>query len=95
MTEAPSVTEEKLALTEVCDGALLTTSGVVPAEPTNTVSPEYVPVIVSFPTGAAAEGHEAVPPDSVAIQSDVDPVVNVTVPVGVGNPVPLEVTVAE
>ena len=39
VTEAPSVTEEKLAWTEVCDGALLTTSGVVPDEPTNTVSP--------------------------------------------------------
>jgi hypothetical protein len=52
-------------------------------------------VIVSLPTGATEEVQEAVPPDNVAIQSDVDPVVNVTVPVGVGTPVALVVTVAE
>jgi hypothetical protein len=74
----------------------LTTSGVVPVEPTNTVSPEYIPVIVSVPAGAAEEGHEAVPSlNNVAVQSGVDPLVNVTEPVGVGNPVPFDVTVAE
>jgi hypothetical protein len=95
VTEAPSVTEETLAWTEVCDGALLTTSGVVPVEPTNTVSPPYVPVIVSVPTGAAVELQEALPPDNGAVQSGVDPLVKVTDPVGVGTPVALVVTVAE
>ena len=38
---------------------------------------------------------EPPPFDSVAVQSVVDPVVNVTDPVGVGNPVALVVTFAE
>jgi hypothetical protein len=96
VTDEPSATGLGLAPTEICEEALLTTSGVVPLEPTNTVSPEYVPAIVSVPTGAAAEGHEAVPSlNSDAVQSGVEPLVKVTVPVGVGSPVPLDVTVAE
>jgi hypothetical protein len=79
---------------EVWDGALFTTRDIVPVEPTNTTSPEYVPVIVSVPVGAAEEGQEPVPPDKVAVQSDVDPAENVTVPVGVGCPVAFVVTVA-
>jgi hypothetical protein len=74
---------------------LLTTSGVVEFEPANTVSPPYVPVIVSVPTGAADELQDALPPDSGAVQSDIDPIENVTDPVGVGTPVALVVTVAE
>jgi hypothetical protein len=51
---------------------------------------------VSLPTGAAVEGHEAVALlDNVAVQSWVAPLVKVTDPVGVGNPVPFDVTVAE
>jgi hypothetical protein len=98
VTEAPCATEEKLAPIEICDGALLTTSGVVTLEPANTESPEYVAEIVSVPTGAAEEGHEAVPVvfDTVAVQSDVEPVENATDPVGVvDNPVTFVVTVAE
>jgi hypothetical protein len=49
---------------------------------------------VSVPVGAAEEGQEPVPPDKVAVQSDVDPAENVTVPVGVGCPVAFVVTVA-
>jgi hypothetical protein len=53
-------------------------------------------VIVSVPAGAAEEGHEAVPSfNNVAVQSWVEPVVKVTVPVGVGTPVALVATVAE
>jgi hypothetical protein len=82
---------------DVWVGALLTLRGgdVVPAEPANTLSPEYVPVIVSVPTAAAEEVHEPLPPDSVAVQSVVDPVVNLTEPVGMGSPVPTAVTAAE
>lgn len=82
---------------EVCDGALLTVRAgdVDPAEPANTPSPEYVPVIVSVPTGAADELQVPVPPDSVAVQRVVDPVLNVTDPVGVGWPVTPVDTVAE
>jgi hypothetical protein len=79
----------------VCDDTLLTTRDVVPVEPANTASPEYVPVIVSVPAGAAAELHEPEPPDNVAVQSDVEPTANVTDPVGVGCPVTFVVTVAE
>jgi hypothetical protein len=79
----------------VCDAALLTTRVVAPAETPNTKSPEYVPVIVSFPAGAAEEGHEPLPLDNVAVQSVVDPVVNVTVPLGVADAAPTGVTVVE
>jgi hypothetical protein len=79
---------------DVCDDALLTTRDFVPVEPANVESPEYVPVIVSVPTGAAAELHDPVPLDNAGIvHSVVDPVVNVTEPVGV--PAPTGVTVAE
>jgi hypothetical protein len=74
---------------------LLTTRLVALVDPANTVSPEYVPEMVSVPTGAEEELQEPLPFDNVAVQSDVDPVVNVTDPVGVGNPVVLVVTVAE
>jgi hypothetical protein len=81
---------------EVCDGALLTTREVVPAEPPNTGSPEYAPEIVSVPAGAAWEVHEPVPLlNNVAVQSGVDPVENATDPVGVGGPGATVVTVAE
>jgi hypothetical protein len=71
----------------------LTTSDVVPVEPANTPSPEYDPEIVSVPTVAAEELHVPLPLDSVAVHNVVDPVVNVTEPVGV--PAVSVVTVAE
>jgi hypothetical protein len=74
----------------------LTTRDVDPDEPENTVSPEYVPVIVLLPGGAAAERHEPKPPlIRVATQSRVDPDLNVTEPLGVGIPPTPAVTVAE
>jgi hypothetical protein len=72
---------------------LLTTRLVVPVEPENTLLPEYAPEIVSVPTGAAEELQEPLPLDNVAVQSGVDPVENVTDPVGV--PVAVDVTFAE
>ena len=64
---------------------VFTTSEVVPIESVNTASPEYAPEIVSLPTGAAVELHDPVPSlANVATQSCVDPVENVTDPVGVG-----------
>jgi hypothetical protein len=96
ITEAPTVTEAGLAPIEVCVGALLTTRLVVPVEPKNMVSPEYVPVMVSVPIGAVEELQEPVPAlDNVAVQSDVNPVENVTDPLGMGSPVTVDVTVAE
>ena len=74
---------------------MLTTRLVVPVDPANTLSPEYVPEIVSVPTGAAEELQEPLPLDNVAVHSGVDPVENVTDPLGVGNPVAVVVTVAE
>jgi hypothetical protein len=59
------------------------------------VSPEYVPEIVSLPTGAVVALHEPFPLDNVAVHSGVVPDLNVTDPVGVGNPEVLVVTVAE
>jgi hypothetical protein len=84
-----------LAPIEVCVGDReLSTSRVVdPLDPKNTVSPEYVPEIVSVPTGAAVELQEPLPFDKVAVHSGVDPVENVTDPLGV--PVTVDVTVAE
>jgi hypothetical protein len=82
-----------LAPIEVCVGDLLTTRLVVPVEPANTLSPEYVPEIVSVPIGAAEELHEPLPFDNVAVQSGVEPVENVTDPLGV--PVAVDVTFAE
>ena len=50
----------------------------------------------ALPAGAAAERHEPVPfDDNVAVQSDVEPAVNATDPVGVGAPPAPVVTVAE
>jgi hypothetical protein len=74
---------------------LLTTRLVALVDPANTVSPEYVPEIVSVPIGAVEELHEPLPLDNVAVQSAVDPVENVTDPVGVGMPVTFVDTVAE
>jgi hypothetical protein len=74
---------------------LLTTRDFVPVDPENTLSPEYVPEIVSVPIGAAEELQEPLPLDNVAVQSVVDPVENVTDPVGVGMPATFVVTVAE
>ena len=82
-------------LLAVCEEALLTTRGFVPVDPANTLSPEYAPEIVSVPTGAAEEVHEPLPPDNVAVHSGVNPVMNVTDPVGVGTPVAPVDTVAE
>jgi hypothetical protein len=96
VTEAPWVTGAGVAPIEVCDGALLTTRDVEPFEPENTALPEYVPVTVSVPTGAAADVHVPVPLlDNVAVQSAVEPVVNATDPCGVGMPTTFVVTVAE
>ena len=95
MTEEPTATELGLAPIDVCVGAVFTTRLVEPLEPENTPSPEYVPEIVSVPTGAAEEVHEPLPPDSVAVHSGVNPVMNVTDPVGVGTPVAPVDTVAE
>ena len=72
-----------------------TTRLVVPVDPVKLVSPEYAPEIVSLPAGAVVEWHEPLPFVNRAVQSVVDPVVNVTDPVGVGSPVPTGVTVAE
>ena len=94
VTAPPWVTALGAAPIDVCDGAWLTVSEVVPVELPNTASPEYIPEIVSVPTGAAAELQEPIPPDSGAVHSVVDPVENVTEPVGVG-PAPTGVTVAE
>jgi hypothetical protein len=96
VTEEPSATGLGLAPIDVCDEAWLTTSAgvVVPVEPMNTPSPEYDPVIVSVPTGAAEELHHPPPNDSVAVHSGVVPAVNVTDPVGAGTPVAPVVTVA-
>jgi hypothetical protein len=72
-----------------------TVSVVVPSDPEKMVSPEYAPEMVSIPSGAAEELHVPLPFDSVAVHSGVDPVVNVTEPVGAGTPVTRVVTVAE
>jgi hypothetical protein len=74
----------------VCDVALETPSVVVPVEADNPLPPEYVPKITSVPSGAAEELHEPLPLNNVAVHSDVDPVENVTDPLGVP-----PVTVAE
>jgi hypothetical protein len=95
VTEAPTVTGFGLAPIAVCDNALLTTREVVPVEPENTLLPEYAPEIVSVPIGAAEELQEPLPLDNVAVQSVVDPVENVTDPLGVGMPVMFVVTIAE
>jgi hypothetical protein len=78
------------AVTPVCVGALVTVSVVVPVEADNPAPPEYVPKIRSVPSGAAVALHEPLPLDNVAVHSDVDPVENVTDPLGVP-----PVTVAE
>lgn len=75
--------------------AFSTASVVVPVDPEKSVSPEYTPEMVSVPSGAAEELHVPLPFESVAVQSGVDPVVNVTDPVGVGKPMTLVVTAAE
>jgi hypothetical protein len=95
VTETPTVTGLGLAPIEVCvgDRELSTRRLVVPLDPENTVSLEYVPEIVSVPTGAAEELQEPLPLDNVAVQSGVDPVEKVTDPLGV--PVTVDVTVAE
>lgn len=94
MTDEPSPTGLGLAPIEVCDPAGFTTRLVVPVDPEKSVSPEYAPEIVCVPTGAVVALHEPLPLDNVAVQSGVDPAVNVTDPVGVGSPVVLVVVVA-
>jgi hypothetical protein len=94
VTDEPSATGLGLAPIEVCDAAGFTSRLVVPVDPEKSTSPEYAPEIVSLPTGAVVALHEPLPLDNVAVQSDVAPEVNVTDPVGVGNPVVLAVTVA-
>jgi hypothetical protein len=94
VTEVPTVTGFGLASIDVAEGCS-TARVVVPLDPPNSVSPEYAPETGSLPSGAAEELHEPLPFDSVAVHSGVDPVVNVTDPVGAGNPVTLVVTVAE
>ena len=95
MTEEPSATGLGLAPIAVLAEALSTTRDVVFVKPMNTPSPEYAPEIVLVPAGAPEELHVPLPFDSVAVHSGVEPVVNVTDPVGVGTPVALVVTVAE
>jgi hypothetical protein len=56
--------------------------------------PAYAPEIASLPAGAAEELHDPLPLNNVAVQSDVDPVENVTDPLR-ENPVIVGVTVAE
>lgn len=91
----PAVTGLGLAPIAVCDGSS-TTRLVVPLDPEKLLSPEYAPEIVSVPTGVAAvELHEPMPFDNVAVHSEVVPVVKVTIPVGVGSPGTLVVTVVE
>lgn len=94
VTEEPSGAAFGVALTEVCVVAGFTTRLVVPLDPVKLVLPEYAPEIVSVPPGAAEELHEPLPPDNVAVHNEVDPAVNVTVPVGV-NPVTPVVTLVE
>jgi hypothetical protein len=84
-----------LAPIDVCVGAGFTVRLVVPLDPEKLLSPEYKPEIVSVPPGAAVELQEPLPPDSVAVQSDVDPDVKVTDPLGAGSPVVVVVTVVE
>jgi hypothetical protein len=97
VTEVPTVTGLGLAPTDVWvgGGGLFTTSVVIPLEPENWPSPEYVPVIVSVPTGAAVELQEPLPADNVAVHSNVVPIENVTDPVGEDNPVTVVDTAAE
>jgi hypothetical protein len=77
-----------VAVTDVwVEGGGLTTRGVVPDEGARRLVLSYWPVIVSFPTGAAAESHEPVPPESVAVHRFVEPAMKVTEPVGVPGPV--------
>ena len=47
------------------------------------MSPEWVPVTVSDPTGALVEAQFPAPPESVAIERAVDPTVKDTVPIAV------------
>jgi hypothetical protein len=56
---------------------------VVPADGAKLVSPEYAPVTASVPAGAVLAVHEPDPALKEAVQSEVLPTVNVTVPVGV------------
>jgi hypothetical protein len=76
-------------VTAVVVGALVTVSVVVPVEAVDP-GPKYVPKMRSEPRGAAAELHEALPLDNVAVHSDVEPVENLTDTPGVP-----PVTVAE
>ena len=76
----------------------LTTSEVLPDDGSKVVSPEYEPSTGSVPVGALVAEHEPVavvpdPADSVAVHMAVEPMVNLTVPVGTDVP-PDGVTVA-
>jgi hypothetical protein len=64
----------------------LTSSVVDPVEGDNPIWPEYVAKTKSVPTGAAGELQDPLPLANVAVHSDVDPVENVTEPVGVRTP---------
>lgn len=79
----------------------LTVSAALPVLVRKFESPEYVPVIVSLPTGALLAAHEPVLAFavvlalSVAVHNWVVPTVKVTVPVGVPvDPLVASVTVA-
>ena len=82
MTEDPCATGLGVVVTDVWLAAFETLTVVDPVE-ADTPIPEYVPKTRSLPTGAADELHEPLPPDSVAVHSGVDPVENVTEPLGV------------
>jgi len=65
---------------------------VVPDDGANLLSPEYVPVTVSVPTGAFEAVHDPEPlTRPPVVHSVIDPAVKVTAPVGVPDE---EVTVA-
>ncbi len=68
-------------------GARFTTMVVVPEEAVNVLSPEYVPVTVLLPTGRAVEVQLPDPETrSPVVHKTVEPILNVTVPVGVPAP---------
>jgi hypothetical protein len=71
-----------------------TLKDIVPSDGENSESPEYDPVTVSLPGGAAVDVQDPAPAERLAEHIVVDPTVNVTLPVGIPDPV-ADVTMAE